>query len=150
MNKKETFHSLMMYNNDHDLCSAVSKKDICEFEQKNKILLPQELKDLYEHFDGGEIFIPGTTVYGLIPSEKRKTVKEVNSKLTRSNFSIPVNYLIIAKLNFGDLICINLNDPFDVIQWDHENDKKYCYWHSIYEWLDETIRDYRDYEAGAN
>lgn len=150
MNKEEIFQSIMIYNECHDLCEAISKEAICDFEHKNRIFFPQELKDLYEHFDGGEIFIPGTLVYGLTSSEKRKTVKEANSRLTRSNYGIPNNYLIIAKLNFGDLICVNLNAPFDVVQWDHENDEKYCFWNSICEWLDETVRDYRDYEEGTN
>ena len=149
MNKQKIFESLMTYSNCHDLCEAVSKEVIYEFEQKNQILLPRELKDLYRCFDGGELFIPGTIVYGLIPSEKRKTIKEVNLKIKRSSFNIPKNYLIIAKLNFGDMICVNLKDPFDVVQWDHENNEKYCFWNSICEWLDETIQVYRDCEEGA-
>jgi hypothetical protein len=149
MNKEKIFQLLMMYSECHDLCRALSKEAISKFEQQNKISLPQEMKDLYGCFDGGEIFIPGTILYGLMPSKKRKTVKEANSKLTRSKLNIPNTYLVIAKLNFGDLICVNLNAPYDVVQWDHESNEKYCFWDSIYDWLDETIRDYRTYEEGA-
>lgn len=150
MKKEEIFQALMSYNKCHDLSEALSEEVIRDFEKSNSITLPQELKDMYSQFDGGEIFIPGTTIYGVSNSAKRKAIKEANSKLLRSRLGIPNNYLIFAKLNFGDLICVNLNDPFDVIQWDHETDEKYCVWNSIFEWLDEAIKEYRDYEEGAN
>lgn len=150
MSFEKVFQALLSYNKCHDICEALSDNDINTFEKKNSITLPKELRYLYRHFDGGEIFIPGTTIFGLTNSNKRKTIKEVNSKLSRSRYDIPSTYLIFAKLNFGDLICVNLNAPFDVIQWDHENNEKYCVWSSTSEWIDETIREYIDYEEGAN
>lgn len=150
MSSDKTFQVLMTYDKCHDVCTALLDSDINDFEKENSVALPQELRCLYRHFDGGEIFIPGTTIFGLTNSNKRKTIKEVNSKLSRSRFNIPSTYLIFAKLNFGDLICVNLNAPFDVIQWDHENNENYCVWGSISEWLDETIKEYIDYEEGAN
>lgn len=150
MSSDKTFQALMTYDKCHDVCTALLDSDISDFEKENSVVLPQELRCLYRHFDGGEIFIPGTTIFGLANSNKRKTIKEVNSKLSRSRFDIPSTYIIFAKLNFGDLICVNLNAPFDVIQWDHESNEKYCVWSSISEWIDETIKEYIDYEEGAN
>ena len=89
-------------------------------------------------------------IYGINQSSKRKTLREANSKVSRGNYTIPSNYLVVAKLNFGDLICVNLNNPFNVIQWDHETDEQYCFWDSLFEWLEESIKEYKDYEEGAN
>lgn len=150
MKKYEILKLLMSYSEYHDLCKGLSKESIINFEKNNSIILPQELKELYECFDGGEIFIPGTLIYGLLPSEKRKNLREANLKKTRCDFNLPNKYLIFAKLNFGDMICVNINSPFDVIQWDHESDEQFCYWNSIYEWLEETIKDFQEYEAGNN
>ena len=92
-------------------------------------------------FNGGEIFIPGTKIFG-ITDEEEYSVKFNNGKKTRSNFNIPNNYLIIAQLNFGDFICIDLNYPNRIIQWDHEEDVEFDEWNSLEEWLSEQIRDY--------
>ena len=99
---------MVSYNKCHDLCEGLSEEAISCLEKSNSITLPSELKSLYRVFDGGEIFIPGTLIYGINQSSKRKTLREANSKVSRGNYTIPSNYLVVAKLNFGDLICINL------------------------------------------
>lgn len=149
MEKAELFKELLAYSDYHELCEKVEKTSILNFQTSNSIILPNELTVLYEHFDGGEIFIPGTVIYGLEPNDKRMTLREANAKTRRSAFSIPNHYLIFAKLNFGDLLCVNLNAPYDVIQWDHENDEQYCTWTSISECLKESIDCFKKYEAGA-
>lgn len=149
MEDAELFKELMTYSDHHELCEKVGKTAILDFQTSNSIVLPSDLIAVYEHFDGGEIFIPGTVIYGLKPNDRRMTLREANAKTRRSVFSIPNHYLIFAKLNFGDLLCINLNDPYDVIQWDHENDEQYCTWPSIFEWLKEAINCFKEYEAGA-
>ena len=57
-------------------------------------------------------------------------------------FKIPNNYLIFAKVNYGDLLCINLNEEHEVIQWDHELDEEFCKWESLEEWLEDSINNY--------
>ena len=150
MKAEQLFQLLVSYNKCHDLCEGLSEEAISSFEKSNSITLPSELKSLYRVFDGGEIFVPGTLIYGINQSSKRKTLREANSKVSRGNYTIPSNYLVVAKLNFGDLICVYLNNPFNVIQWDHETDEQYCFWDSLFEWLEESIKEYKDYEEGAN
>lgn len=108
MKSEQSFQLLVSYNKCHDLCEGLSEEAISYLEKSNSITLPSELKSLYRVFDGGEIFIPGTLIYGINQSSKRKTLREANSKVSRGNYTIPSNYLVVAKLNFGDLICINL------------------------------------------
>lgn len=146
---EDSFNILSEYGSHHDLCNGIKKDDILRFEAENGIILPTELKELYRFFDGGEIFVPGIVIYGICNSKKRLTVREANSKEQRKLFNIPNYYLIIARLNFGDLICASLNEPFDVIQWDHESDCQYCSWTSIGEWLKESVDAFIGFEAGA-
>lgn len=72
-------------------------------------------------------------------------IRFANRGSLRKQFCIPNNYLLFAKVNYGDFLCINLNSPYDVIQWDHENDEEYCSWAPLAEWLNETIAEYHKY-----
>jgi hypothetical protein len=131
-----------------DLNAPLEKNNLEKFECENHITLPLDLVELLCCFNGGEIFIPGTSIYG-ITCENNNALKHANRADLRNKFSIPKTYLIFASLNYGDFICINLNSPFDVIQWDHELDEKYCSWDGLEEWLNETIENYKDYEDGV-
>ena len=119
------------------------------FEAEHHITLPPPLAELLSFFDGGELFIPGTIIYGVSGSAAIPNIKTANRSALRSQFHIPASYLLFARLNFGDFICINLNPPFDIIQWDHELDEQYCTWECLEEWLAETIQTYQNYEEGA-
>ena len=130
----------------NDIVPPINLGEITKFETSNNLFLPVELKELYQKFDGGEVLIPGPTIFGIKPCEKRADLKKANSYEKRIIFSIPNNYLIIAKLNFGDYICINLNTPHDIIQWDHENDKIFCSWNNLEEWLQENIDSFEEFE----
>lgn len=143
---KEIIKKLIELKEHNDIEPPISPNEIKKFEAKNNLLLPCELKNIYQEFDGGEILIPGPKIFGLEDSEKRESLREANSKRIRNNFSIPRNYLIIAKVNFGDFICINLNQPFDIIQWDHENNKPFCTWNSLTEWLRDNIDSFEEFE----
>lgn len=140
---EKLLQSLRSYDDFHDLHEGISSESIHSFETNNKIILPQDIKRVYECFDGGELFVPGIVIYGLLTLEKYKTIRDVNSKDAREDYSIPKEYLIFAKLNFGDLICVNLNSPFDVIQWDHERNESYCTWSSVSEWIEDFLFTYK-------
>lgn len=133
-NRLKKYQKVMRFN------SPATEIDVKAYEISSGKRVPRELKELFMLFDGGEIFTPGTKIYGL-GSQNKKTLSNVNRD-DRKNFSIPNNYLIFAKLNFGDFICINTEAPFDVIQWDHESDEEYLKWSSISSWLQEAIEDY--------
>lgn len=132
--------------NSNEVVSPLSIQQIAEFEKENNIQLPKDYINLLCCFDGGEILIPGPTIFGIEESVIRKTIKEANTKSFRNNYSIPLNYLIIGKLNYGDLICINLNTPNDVIQWDHETNQMFCSWDNISDWLKDNLSSYKKFE----
>lgn len=143
---QKVLRKLIGSKTNNDIVPPVNLGEITKFESSNNLFLPVELKELYQKFDGGEVLIPGPTIFGIEPSKKRPDLKTANSYEKRMNFSIPNNYLIIAKLNFGDYICINLNTPNDVIQWDHENDKIFCSWNNLEEWLQENVDSFEEFE----
>ncbi len=146
---KEILDKLLSYSNQHDLNAGISDEKIVDFEKTNGIRLPKSLKELYVRFDGGELFIPGTTVYGIFDSDVNNTLRARNSNAIRSKMALANNYLIIARLNYGDLICVDLNCENRVIQWSHETDEEFCEWDSLEQWLSEMIADYEEYEAGG-
>lgn len=145
---KSIFDKIMIFSGAHELNCGLTNEQIVNFEVANKIKLPDALKEIYKNFNGGELFVPGTTVYGLDGDGITETIKNKNSKANRMKMSLPNNYLIFAKLNYGDLVCVNLNSPYDVVQWSHEDDNLFCEWDSIEQWLLEMIADYEEYEAG--
>ena len=137
---------ILNYSKHLDIVSPIPIDEINKFEVDNHLLLPKDLKTLLTCFDGGEIFVPGPIIYGIRENINRQQIKQANSIENRRLFSIPNNYLIIAKLNYGDLICINLNEPFDIIQWDHETDSLYCSWDSLSEWLVDNVESFKQFE----
>ena len=143
---QQILNNLLSHESCNDILPPIKENEIYKFEKNNKITLPLPFLELLKRFDGGEILIPGPIVYGIKESLSRNTIKEINSKENRSHFSIPNNYLIIAKLNYGDIICINLNAPHDVIQWDHETDSTFCNWDSLNEWLADNLSSFEEFE----
>ena len=143
---EKTIERIMHYSQKLNIVSPMTPEEIQHFEKKNNLVLPTEYKKMLTFFDGGEILIPGPVIYGISESPIRKQLKTVNSSERRNLCSIPNNYLIIARLNYGDLICINLNEPHDVIQWDHESDKQFCTWSNLNEWLNDNVESFEMYE----
>lgn len=137
---------LLAYSKLHDLNKGLTNEEIQKFEVDNGIILPNALKEVYSCFDGGELFVPGTTVYGLKNGEN--SIRTRNSRVVRQKMSLTANYLIIAKLNYGDYICVDLSQNNKVIQWSHESDEGFCEWDNLEQWLSEMITDYEEYEAG--
>lgn len=131
----EIYNSIIKYSN-NEIAGPVSKERVALFERKANIKLPDDFKDLLYMFNGGEIFIPGTVIYGLVDSNN--DLFRVNS-MVKEVLDIPQDYIVIAKLNYGDYICLNTNNPFNVIQWDHECNEKFCEWDSLIDWLDESV-----------
>ena len=102
---EEIIEKLIELKAHNDIEPPISLNEIKKFESKNNLLLPPELKNIYQEFDGGEILIPGPKIFGLKDSEKRESLREAKNKKIRNDFSIPRNYLIIAKLNSRREIC---------------------------------------------
>lgn len=140
------FKELKKFSNEMDFKPPVSEDEIKNFERENGISLPASYKELLTHFDGGEIFVPGTLFFGIKSYHCCPSIKEVNSKSKRSLISIPNDNLIIAELNFGDFIAIDLNSE-EVIQWDHECDEEFDRWDTLYDFIEFLITSY---EAGES
>ena len=140
------FKELKKFSNEMDFNPPVSDDEIKNFEIEHGISLPASYKELLTHFDGGEIFVPGTLIFGIKNYPCRPSIKEVNSKSKRSLISIPNDNLIIAELNFGDFIAIDLNTS-EVLQWDHECDEEFDRWHTLYDFIKFLISSY---EAGES
>ncbi len=147
MSMKDVYGELLKYKSVMRLNPPATQVDIKAFEVSASVKLPEELKALYLLFDGGEIFVPGTKIFGL-RSTNKITLSSANSGKDRSLFHIPNNYILFAKLNYGDFICINTDALHDVIQWDHEADEEFVRWNSLETWLKEAIEDYRQAEGG--
>lgn len=130
------YKAVMQFNPPVDETAAAGAKEV----------IPAPLMEMYRIFNGGEIFVPGTKIYGLTGDDK--DIITLNQSKTRKMFEIPEEYLIFARMNFGDYICINKEEPYDLIQWDHENDEEFYSWDSMEEWLNETIEDYERYALG--
>ena len=143
------FDELKKFDSVMELNKPLTKGQLQEFQNSNGIIFPQAYTNMLEKFDGGEIFIPGTVLYGIIGDGHRLTVREIKRKNTRKDFSIPRTYLIFGKNNYGDFICIDLNGQNEIIQWDHESDEEFCRWDNLEAWFVETISDYKRYECGT-
>lgn len=142
MSIRDLYLKLLTYKSAMKLNDPLDEKILMEFAYENDLKLPPELKELLLCFNGGEIFVPGTRIYGVKTTKDADSLKMNNRKELRNNFKIPPQYIIFAKLNFGDFMCINLNSPFDIIQWDHEQDESYCTWDSLSDWLADEIDNY--------
>ena len=140
MTLREQYELLLKHRSQMILHAPASETEILSFDRSSGWTLPAPMKELLNLFDGGELFVPGTKVYG-VSRNNRKSLSEVNSHKERSCFGIPANYIVFAKMNFGDLLCINSNAPYDVIQWDHELDEEFLHYDSLIEWLEEEITE---------
>lgn len=124
------------------LNAAATPAGLATYEEVWHLRLPPSLRALLSCFNGGEIFVPGTVIYGANP-EGPYSLALANAG--KGRFSIPEQYLVFAKLNFGDLMVINTEVPYDVIQWDHEVDEAFDRWEGLEIWLNEAIQDYDAY-----
>ena len=133
---KDLFQQLQEFASVMDLGAPLSEEEAEKYAGR----LPAPLLELYKLFNGGEIFVPGTTIYGL--TGQKDDVREINQSGLREKFHFPEGYLVFARLNFGDLMLMRKDSPFQVLQWDHEADEEFNAWDSLEDWLREAIEDY--------
>lgn len=137
MNTDEIYHKLTQHTNSMSFNPPATELYISAFENDNSVQLPKSFRELLKFFNGGKIYSPGTIIYG-IDSEDVDSFKYI-TKANKTALKIPENYYIIAKLNYGDYICLNFLPPYDVIQWDNTNKRKYLSWTSLELWLESII-----------
>lgn len=133
---------------DNEFFDSLNSKFLEVFEGKMRICLPDDYKLFLMFSNGGELFIPGTTLYSYFDADIFSSLNRINDIATinlENKFSIPKSYLIIGRLNFGDLICIDTKGEGNVIQWDHEQNVEYMHWISFSKWLSDAIEDFEEY-----
>lgn len=136
---KEMVNQILSFGNS-ELSKPCTEDSIKEYQKINHIKLPDSYQELISYFNGGELFIPGTIIYGI---DNEIDILKANESI-RKITSIPNEYLIFGKYNFGDYLCIQMEKPERIIQWDHESDELFDQWNSLYVWLNELINGYID------
>jgi cell wall assembly regulator SMI1 len=128
----------------HNLNEGTSIENIEALEKQLNIKLPSIYKEFLQMCNGGELFIPGTVLAQVYEPEKG-TMRKGESYLNESFQSkrrwpkMPKSYLIIADLNYGDAVCIDLDksngNDAEIIQWDHETGNVSRKWKGFVDWL---------------
>jgi len=111
-----------------------------KYEQAAGITIPASYREWLDFSDGGEIFVPGTEFYG-VNADERFSLYSENDPKAREVFSLDASMLIVGQLNFGDLVCLDVNSG-EIIQWDHELDEEYLRWTDIFSFIEDEITDY--------
>ncbi|MCP3742655.1 SMI1/KNR4 family protein [Rossellomorea sp. BNER] len=135
-------------DNVHSLNKEVELADISKLEIELNIQIPRIYKDFLQVCNGGELFIPGTVlseIYTHSSGTKQRGGSYLNDsfKKERRPHGMPDKYLIIADLNYGDTICMDLEggNEYDarIVQWDRESQTVSRSWDSFVEWLMDAL-----------
>lgn len=137
-------------------------------EKKLNFNFPERYRQFLGLWNGGTLFGSGVMVFGIdekkqdkresrIPAkarstasgEKKKSITKtediIDSNLPRDRWpGIPETYLIIARTGIGDRICLDMRTSkggeAEVIQWDHEIQKKVRSWKTLAKWLEYEMK----------
>ena len=101
--------------------------------------LPEPLSQLLMEFNGGELFVPGTTIHGLNKRGKALSLWEVNQEYLHEMVADPDRYLVFATTNFGDMLLFD-KETGQIIRYDHETGEQVSSWGSLEKWLKNTIK----------
>jgi cell wall assembly regulator SMI1 len=132
----------------HSLNDGIGLEAIENLQNELNIQIPEIYKNFLQVCNGGELFIPGTVLSEIYipafgPKQRGSSYLNDSFKKERRPPEMPDTYLIIADLNYGDTICIDLesSDEYDakVIQWDRETHSVSRTWSGFVEWLMDTL-----------
>ena len=136
----------------HELKKGIGKEKIKIFEKKTGIVLPDDYMEFLTIYNGGEIFIPGTSIAGIYDEEmkeKERFGNYLDDNLQKKWPDMGDELLIVADLNYGDMICIDEKNNV-IVQWDHEKGEVVEEWDSFSSWLKEEMeigKDLVDYNG---
>ena len=133
----------------HQLNIGARIDEIHNFEEKYKVNLPKVYKDFLQVSNGGEIFFPGTVFAEVYISQSGPMIDGVfyldSSFYIKDKEDLPHEYLPIAILNYGDIVCIDLQKSNDyeapVVQWDIESKEISRKWNRIVDWLMDALEE---------
>lgn len=117
-----------------ELNPPAKKEKITEWERAHGWMIPAEYSSFLLESNGGEIYIPGTVLFGVDPAESWCSLAEHNQPEFRGN--LPEEYLIIGVTNYGNPIGMYTGDDIDedtcmVVEWDTEEQEACEYWDSL-------------------
>ena len=140
---EECIEEIRKYKSDvHELNPGIDRDIIEAFESKYNIKLPEDYKDFLTVYNGGELFIPGTVISGVV--DENSLIEEENGYLLHLNLTnkwpdMGDELLIIADLIYGDMICYDC-ERHVIVQWDHEIGEVTIEWDSFADWLREEMK----------
>lgn len=128
------------------LNKGVENQFIEEVERKLNVLLPLEYKEFLKIYNGGELFRPGTVLSEIYRKQEDKVrgLYYLNDVLDENChiMGMPDHLIFIATMNYGDKICIDLNQSTEyayLVQWDIQTGEITREWTNFKEWLDDSL-----------
>ena len=128
----------------HELNDGSNEINIAALEKEMNVKLPGIYIDFLKVCNGGELF-SGGTILGKVYDPSEGSLKQGVFYLNRGNKpehkwpGMPSCYFTIADTNYGDIICINLNNSdgqdSEIVRWSHESSKVSRRWDGLLEWL---------------
>lgn len=129
---------------------SYGNSEISEPIDERDTVIPKPYMELLKMFNGGEIFVPGTVIYGIGMESKFPLFEAANTQATLDIYEISNSYLVVGHVNYGDLICIDKEKPHHLYLWDTENHSVSYEWDSFEKLLEEEIEDYILYLEGGD
>lgn len=126
------------YQDVMELNPPASEQQIKNWEEKYQWKIPGEYRSFLLKYNGGEIYIPGLVLLGVEPVADWCDMAEQNSSACRGSFD--VDYLVIGRTNYGNLIGIYTGteqtvDTCNFVEWDTETQEAIKYWDTLEELL---------------
>ena len=118
--------------------TGATAAEIERFEKNHAVRLPEDYRQLLMYSDGGELFAPGFSFYGV--KEDTWNLAKENSAKNREPYDLPADLYIFGTQNYGDPVCFDL-DTYEVVQWDHETQSGACAWDSLQDFLGDMIAE---------
>lgn len=141
-NIKWCIDEIRKYNNGkNELYPGISMSKIEEFERIHNIKLPDDYKCFLNVYNGGTLFNTGTSLAGVYDGEYGKEIEGENYlhlNLKNKWPDMGDELLIIADLNFGDMICLDMERNV-IVQWDHEIGEDVYEWDCFSSWLKDEL-----------
>lgn len=123
------------------LYPPATEEDIINAQNELGVEFPLNYLELLKHFNGGELFIPGSVIYGVGKNSYHDLLQE-NKGNFRKESGLLNNFLIIGETNYGDWLCVNLVRPQKIFLWDKENKEFYQDWNDFKCFIQDEINEW--------
>ncbi|GFH42496.1 hypothetical protein Hs30E_10470 [Lactococcus hodotermopsidis] len=120
--------------------AGASEDSIRHYENEANVKIPSAFREWLLFSDGGEIFVPGTVLYG-VDGNAKPSLFSGNSGQERGTFALGDSLLVIGRFNFGDFLCVDTNSG-EVVQWNHEADEEFLRWSNFFAFIEEEIASF--------